>query len=447
MRMDTGRGVFGIRKDTVCDMARRRRPMRTSRLLVVCLACAVFLTILVSPVAGAAEKTELTFWSWRTEDIDAYAKFIRVFQASNPDISVRFTAFKNTEYNTILATALQGGTGPDIVQLRSYGGMEALANAGYLVSLDTTSVPGLAKFPKDLLKGATNRRDGKVYGVPFAIQTIQVLYNKTIFDKLGLNEPATWDEFLKLGAALKQHGYIPLANGGKDGWTLETLFGGVAPNFYGGNDFADAVIAGRTTFNDPRFIYSLRKMLELRPYMPPNFMGVGYTDMQMMFAQEMAAMMVAGSYEVGTFERLNPNIKIGVFPVPGEKAGEGGYVAVYVDGSYGINAASKHKEKALRFINFLASVEFGQMFADELSQPSAVPGVKPKHPVLAEMLALADKKSTPHLMLVGFRFEQPSGSSLIQTTLQGMFSDKLTPEQVAEEIQSGLAKWYGPFQK
>jgi len=101
----------------------------------------------------------------------------------------------------------------------------------------------------------------------------------------------------------------------------------------------------------------------------------------------------------------------------------------------------------LRFINFLASVEFGQMFADELSQPSAVPGVKPKHPVLAEMLALADKKSTPHLMLVGFRFEQPSGSTLLQTTLQGMFSDKLTPEQVAEEIQSGLAKWYGPFQK
>lgn len=421
--------------------------MRMSRLLVACLACTVFLAVVIGPAAGAAGKTELTFWSWRTEDIDAYGKFIKVFEAKNPDIAVKFIAYKNTEYNTILATALQGGTGPDIAQLRSYGGMEALAAAGYLVPLDTTTVPGLAKFPKDLLKGATNRHDGKVYGVPFAIQTIQVLYNKAIFDKLGLKEPATWDEFLKLGATLKEKGYIPLANGGKDGWTLETLFGGVAPNFYGGNDFADAVIAGKTTFNDPRFIHALKKMLELRPYMPPSFMGVGYTDMQMMFAQEMAAMMIAGSYEVGTFERLNPNIKIGVFPVPGEKAGDGGYVAVYVDGSYGINAASKHREQALRFINFLATVEYGQMFADELSQPSAVPGVKPKHPVLAEMLSLAEKKSTPHLMLVGFRFEQPSGSTLLQTNLQGMFSDKLTAEQVAAEIQSGLAKWYKPFQK
>ncbi|MGE5584407.1 MAG: ABC transporter substrate-binding protein [Bacillota bacterium] len=418
-----------------------------SRLLAACLVCTAFLAVVIGPAAGAVGKTELTFWSWRTEDIDAYGKFIKVFEAKNPDIAVKFIPYKNTEYNTILATALQGGTGPDIAQLRSYGGMEALAAAGYLVPLDTTTVPGLAKFPKDILKGATNRHDGKVYGVPFAIQTIQVLYNKAIFDKLGLKEPATWDEFLKLGATLKEEGYIPLANGGKDGWTLETLFGGVAPNFYGGNDFADAVIAGKTTFNDPRFIHALKKMLELRPYMPPSFMGVGYTDMQMMFAQEMAAMMIAGSYEVGTFERLNPNIKIGVFPVPGEKAGDGGYVAVYVDGSYGINAASKHREQALRFINFVATVEYGQMFADELSQPSAVPGVKPKHPVLAEMLSLAEKKSTPHLMLVGFRFEQPSGSTLLQTNLQGMFSDKLTAEQVAAEIQSGLARWYKPFQK
>ncbi|MCR4402973.1 MAG: extracellular solute-binding protein [Firmicutes bacterium] len=116
--------------------------MKTSGLRVVCLACAAFLAIILGSVAGAAEKAELTFWSWRTEDIDAYAKSIRAFQTSNPDISMKFMSFKNTEYNTILATALQGGTGPDIIQLRSYGGMEALANAGYLVPLGTASVPG-----------------------------------------------------------------------------------------------------------------------------------------------------------------------------------------------------------------------------------------------------------------------------------------------------------------
>ena len=419
--------------------------MKLLKGLAVCLILMFCLAIGVT--SAAAPNVELTFWSWRTEDIDAYDKFIKVFEAENPNIKVKFIPFKNTEYNTILATALQGGTGPDIVHLRSYGGMEALASAGYLMELTASDVPALAKFPKDILRGASNRHTGKIYGVPFAIQTIQVIYNKTVFDNLGLKDPTTWDEFLKISQALKDNGYVPLSNGGKDAWAFETLFGGVAPNFYGGNDFSSAVINGETTFEDARFVYSLRKILELRPYMPKDFMGIGYTDMQMMFAQEMAAMMIGGSYETATFERLNPDLKMGVFAVPGEKAGDGGYVSVYMDGSYGINAVTKHKAECLKFINFLASSEYGQMFADELSQPSAIPGVKPKHPVLAEMLSLAENKSTPHLMVVGFRFEQPSGSTLLQTSLQAMFSDKLTPEEVASEIHEGLIKWYEPFQK
>ena len=96
--------------------------MRSLRLLVALL--------LVSFAAGALAQTTLTFWSWRTEDVAAYEKFIAAFRAENPDIDVEFTPYLNTEYNTILSTALQGGGGPDIVHLRAYGGMEPLAQAG-----------------------------------------------------------------------------------------------------------------------------------------------------------------------------------------------------------------------------------------------------------------------------------------------------------------------------
>lgn len=438
------RRVSGSRAE-ILNILGRCWSVKSLRLVLAVLVCVLAVTWAVGPVKAA--KTELTFWSWRTEDVDAYAKFIKAFESRNPDISVKFVPYKNTEYNTILATALQGGSGPDVIQLRSYGGMEALSSAGYLMPLDTKKVAALSKFAPDILKGATNRHDGKIYGVPFAVQTVQVLYNKAIFSKLGLSEPTTWDEFVKVANALKAKNYVPLANGGKEGWTLETLFGGVAPNYYGANTFAQDVMAGKTNFNDARFVGALRHMLKLRPFMPDNYMGVGYVDMQMMFATEMAAMMVAGSYELGTFANLNPNLQIGAFPFPGETAKSGGYVALYMDGSYGINASTKNGKAALKFINFLASQKFGQMFADELRQASAVPGVKPTHPVLAEMMTVAKKKSTPHLMVVGFRFEQPSGSTLLQNDLQAMFSEKMTAEQVAADIQSGLAKWYKPFQK
>ncbi|NLY51480.1 MAG: extracellular solute-binding protein [Firmicutes bacterium] len=415
---------------------------RKTLVILTVIAC---LGLVLTP-AAMAEKVNLTFWSWRTEDVDAYNKFIAAFNEKHPDINIEFVAYRNTEYNTILATALQAGSGPDIIHLRAYGGMEPLAKAGYLMALDR-KVPELANFSRDVLLGATNRADGKVYGVPFAVQTVQVLYNKAIFRELGLQEPSTWDEFLQLAAKVKEAGYIPFANGGKEGWTLETYFGAVAPTFYGGNTFFDEVTTGKTTFTDPRFKAAIERMLELRPYLPDQYMGVGYTDMQMLFAQEMAAMFLAGIYELGTLAQMNPDLEVGLFVVPAETADQPKFLTMYVDGSYGINAATKHPEAALEFIRFLATEEYGTMFTNTLQQISAVPGVEPDNELLAEVVALMEESSSPYLMLTAFRYGQPSGSTLLQNELQGVFAGEITVDEALANIQAGLETWYEPFRK
>src|SRR5690606_18412077 len=213
--------------------------------------------------AGALAQTTLSFWSWRTEDVAAYEKFIAALNSENPDINVVFTPYLNTEFNTSVATALPGGGGPDIVHLRAYGGMEPLAQAGLLVRLDD-KVPALADFDPGILLGATNRADGGVYGVPFALQTVQVLYNVDMFERLGLSEPSTWDEFIAVAEALQASGVNALANGALEPWTVETLFGGVGPTFYGGDEFFQAITGGQTDFTDPRFAAALERMVALR---------------------------------------------------------------------------------------------------------------------------------------------------------------------------------------
>ncbi|NLJ68211.1 MAG: extracellular solute-binding protein [Firmicutes bacterium] len=415
---------------------------RRTLVILTVIAC---LGLLLTP-AAMAEKVNLTFWSWRTEDVDAYNKFIKEFNSKHPDINVEFVAYRNTEYNTILATALQAGSGPDIIHLRAYGGMEPLAKAGYLMPLDG-KVPELESFSRDVLLGAINRADGRVYGVPFAVQTVQVLYNKAIFRELGLEEPSTWDEFLQLAAKVKEAGYIPFANGGKEGWTLETYFGAVAPTFYGGSTFFDDVTSGEAAFTDIRFKAAIEKMLELRPYLPDQYMGVGYTDMQMMFAQEMGAMFLAGIYELGTLAQMNPDLEVGVFVVPAETAEQPKYITMYVDGSYGINAATQHPEAALEFIRFLATEEYGTMFTNTLQQISAVPGVEPENEILAEVVALMEESASPYLMLTAFRYGQPSGSTLLQNELQGVFAGEITVDEALANIQAGLETWYEPFMK
>ncbi|MCC6309941.1 MAG: extracellular solute-binding protein [Trueperaceae bacterium] len=410
------------------------RPIRMAALLLA----AVFLT-------SALAQTNLTFWSWRTEDVAAYEKFIAEFHAQNPDINVTFTPYLNTEYNTIVSTALQGGGGPDIVHLRAYGGMEPLAQAGLLVRLDD-KVPALGGFDPGILLGATNRADGGVYGVPFALQTVQVLYNVDMFESLGLSVPTTWAEFLAVGDALKASGVYALANGAKEPWTLETLFGGVAPTFYGCTPFFQEITAGNTNFLDARFTGALQRMLDLRPYMADNYMGVAYTDMQTLFAFGQAGMLVGGSYELGNMKSLNPDLRIGAFAVPGDAAADQSCISYYVDGSYGINAAGSHQAEALKFIQFLASQQYGQMFTDELQQISAVPGTTPTSEALGNIVDLMNAKGTPYLLLTAFRFGQPSGSTLLQNEMQAAMAGDKTVEDVAANIQRGVAEWFEAFQ-
>lgn len=157
-------------------------------------------------------------------------------------------------------------------------------------------------------------------------------------------------------------------------------------------------------------------------------------------------MMLAGSYELGTFAQMNPDLEVGVFPIPGERAADPAYISIYVDGSYGINANTEHPEEALAFIRFLASQEYGQMFTDTLKQISAVPGTEPEDPVLAEIVELMETRGTPFLMLTAFRYGQPSGSTLLQNEIQGVFAGLLSIDQAAANIQEGLAAWHEPFQ-
>lgn len=399
---------------------------------------------LLPPSASGQGAVRLTFWSWRTEDKWAYDRMIRVFEQRNPGIRVEFIPHRQTEYNTILSSALTAGRGPDIIHLRAYGGLETFSAPGFIEPLTFEQVPELRTFARQMLDGARGRKDGKLYGVPFASQSIVIYYNKKLFAQAGVGVPKSWNELLAVARTLKDKGILPIANGGKEGWTLEVMSGAVLPNFYGGTIFYEAVMAGHTSFKDPAYTAALAKMLELRPYLHQNFMGVDYATMQQLFLNEQAAMFIGGSWEIGFFRAQNKNLDFDVFAAPAARAGEVPWVSSFNDGNYGVNAKSANKEAAIKFIRFTATREFGQMFTDMLAQTSAVPGVVIKDPVLKHVQEM-QRKATPYIMLVGFRWQAPTGSTLLQSALQGMMAGQKTPEQVGEEVTRGLSAWFESF--
>lgn len=397
-------------------------------------------------VAAPAFAQDLTFWSWRQEDKAAYEQFIDTFEAANPGITVKFETFEAANYNTILSTALAGGTGPDVMMVRAYGGLENVAAAGYLEPLSFETVPALADFAPAALAAESVRADGVVYAVPFASQTQLVIYNKAIFDANGLEEPKSWDELVALSQKLKDAGVFPFANGTATAWQNETVTFGLGSSLMG-KDFYNGLMSGETDFTDERFTGALAAVADVAAkYFPDGFIGLDYPSAQQLFASGMAGMFIGGSYELANFKGQNPDIELGVFAAPGKRAEDEKLVGLYFDGGYAANAAGANKEASIKFLNYLASKEFGQAFADTLSNISTVPGVSFNNPLLAEVNEL-NQHSIPYLMLAHFRFGEPSGSVLIQGEMQKLFAGETTPEAIGEALTTGLAAWYEPFKK
>lgn len=396
-------------------------------------------------IAVPALAQDLTFWSWRQEDRAAYETFIDTFEAANPGITVKFETFEAANYNTILSTALAGGTGPDVMMVRAYGGLENVASAGYLEALTTENVPALAEFAKPALAAESMRADGTIYAVPFASQTQLVIYNKAIFDANGIAEPQTWDELVAASKKLKDAGIIPFANGTATAWQNETVTFGLGSSLMG-KGFYDDLMAGTADFTDERFTGALAAIKDISQYFPDGFIGLDYPSAQQLFSSGMAGMFVGGSYELANFKGQNPDIELGMFAAPGKTAEDEKLVGLYFDGGYAVNAASANKDAAMKFVNFLASKDFGQAFANTLNNVSAVPGVTFDNPLLAEVNEL-NQHSIPYLMLVHFRYGEPSGSVLIQGEMQKLFAGQTDPAAIGKALTEGLAAWYEPFKK
>lgn len=391
---------------------------------------------------GNTEKVSLTIGSWRTEDVAKYEKVIALFNEQHPDINIAFNPTKNTEYNTVLNTALQAGEGPDIFHLRPYAAGLKLAEAGYVEKI--TGLKGLDAYPEEALIASCDQ-EGNQYGVPINLSSTQFFYNKKIFKDNNLEIPTTWDEFIALNDKLLEKGITPIAMGTKEGWLLSLLHGIVGPAIYEGNDFYQAVLAGEKDFTDPKFIESIQVMNDLKKYFPANSEGLGMDDIRTLFALGDAAMFPLGSWEIPVVLEMNPDLDLGYFPIP-SKAGNK-TVTTWVDGSFAINANSKHKDAAKLFLEFLTTKEFGELFVKEFSMISAIPGITSDNALLNDISKSTENEATPYMWVTNFTGGDPTTKSLLESELQGMYLGQVTPEEVAKKVQENAKTWFTPFQK
>ena len=122
----------------------------------------------------------------------------------------------------MLNSKLDAGSAGVLFSCRPFDASLELFNKGKLAAL--SAMPAMANF-SDVAKSAWQTDDAaKTFCVPMASVIHGFIYNRAIFDELGLTPPKTEAEILDVHDKIKADGtYIPMAMGTNDQWEAATM--------------------------------------------------------------------------------------------------------------------------------------------------------------------------------------------------------------------------------
>ncbi|MEY8800507.1 ABC transporter substrate-binding protein [Leisingera sp. XS_AS12] len=410
---------------------------------------AMLATTALSAPAAFAEDATLTIESWRNDDLTLWQdKIIPAFEAKHPGIKIKFTPSAPAEYNAVLNSKLDAGSAGDLITCRPFDASLALYEAGHLT--DLSDMEAMGNFP-DVAKSAWQTDDGSAtFCMPMASVIHGFIYNKEIFDELGIEEPKTEAEFFAALDKIKEDGsYIPLAMGTNDQWEAATMgYNNIGPNYWKGEEGRLALIAGEQKLTDEQWTAPFATLAKWADYLGDGYEAQTYPDSQNLFTLGRAAIYPAGSWEISGFN-AQADFEMGVFNPPVQNAGDTCYISDHTDIGIGMNAATDNPEAAKTFLTWVASPEFAEIFANALPGffPLSSAPVELEDPLAQEFLSWRDEcestiRSTYQILSRG----TPNLENETWGASVAAIKGTETPEALGQKLQDGLASWYEPQQ-
>jgi multiple sugar transport system substrate-binding protein len=179
-----------------------------------CVLHALAASLLVCGCSGGNSNT-VRFWAMGREG-EVVAELVPEFERTHPGIHVEVQTLPWSAAHEKLLTAFAGDSTPDLCQLGNTWIPEFVA-LGALTALDAYASDSTTIQPGDYFPGiwATNGVEGKLYGVPWYVDTRLLFYRRDLLAQAGYEAPPrSWAEWTAMLAAIKrrnvsgQHGIV-----------------------------------------------------------------------------------------------------------------------------------------------------------------------------------------------------------------------------------------------
>lgn len=299
-----------------------------------------------------------------------YYEAIKEFEKNNPNIKIEADFIQNANYTAGIKTRILGNEKMDIFDTWSPSLFAEFNKLGENIYLDLSDMDFLDSFLISSLEPVTI--NNKVYAAPEVLHSDGILYNKTMFDKLKIKIPQTWNEFIAVCETLKNNDIIPIAMDSE--WWVPQFFWGSIISCNGGNPNWTAKLEnGEIKINNPIFVDSIKKLKILldKGYMPKEWTGLKHEQSKDLIGQEKAGMIITGTWDIPSIMERNENIDVEFMIIPGNDKKPVPNINV---GCYRvISGNTQYPQEAKKFIEFMN----GKATQEKLAEGAkAVPSFK-----------------------------------------------------------------------
>jgi multiple sugar transport system substrate-binding protein len=302
----------------------------------------------------------LRFWGMGREG-EVVEQLVPEFERQNPGIRVTVQQIPWTAAHEKLLTAVVGDAVPDVAQLGNtwvpeFQALGALEDLGPRVRKSRVVDPG------DYFPGIwdTNVVDGRLYGIPWYVDTRVLFYRPDLLAAAGYPEmPKTWaqwrDAMRRMKARMGPGGHPILLPTNE--WPQ--------PVILGMQTGADLLRDGgrRGNFRDPEFRRGFEFYVSLfREGLAPRVSSTEVSNRYQEFARGNIGMVITGPWEIGEFrDRIPAGVPWATAPLPGP---DGPGTSTAGGSSLVLFRGSQRRDAAWKLVEFLSAPEQQVRFSE-----------------------------------------------------------------------------------
>jgi len=386
---------------------------------------------------GSGEKKRITVYGTAADKAvqDVYKEIAGAFMAENPDIEVDLQ-FPGSEYENILKVKMAANDLPDVWDTH---GWAVIRYGHYLADLrDEAWVADMTDTIRDVVTDET----GKVHALVLAEAKDGLTYNADLLRQYGIEPPRTIDELMAAAEKIvtESNGQVmPFYFSGIDDWMIGQFFDYFATSLLISPQQNEAENLLNGTMDWSKWTPLAEVFLDMykKGYINKDVLTAKYSDLPTLFAQGKVAFTLLGPSFADEVHKINPDIEIGLMPVPAWYPDDEPNFSGGERYTMGVWKDSKYLEEAKKLVAYFAKPENLAKFANVTKLPAGIKGVEANH----EFTEYYDRYANIRVFPYFDRVYLPNGMwDVMCKTGTALLAEQVTPEQFSEKMRQEVER-------